>query len=127
MMYIPDFQGSFVHDTTIVRERVYVAYWTAGVMILARRLEAGAAPETFVLNGPESIAPVDFDAHHSYPTPNGDFCSSKRKTGPWVGYSFSTSAISLGRAKRWRSSSPARWQRRTICWSQATAFRRLVP
>ena len=70
----PDFQGSFVHDTTIVGERVYVAYWTAGVMILDRRwLEAGAAPEAFVLNGPESIAPLDFNAHHSYPTPDGDF------------------------------------------------------
>jgi hypothetical protein len=68
----PNFEGSFVHDTTIAGDRVYVAYWNAGVMILdKRRLEAGEP--VVALNPPKSIAPKDFNIHHSFPTANGSF------------------------------------------------------
>jgi hypothetical protein len=70
----PDFEGSYVHDSTIVGDRVYVAYWNAGVVILdKRKLEAGAPAEQVALNPPQSIAPADFNVHHSYPTADGNF------------------------------------------------------
>ncbi len=68
----PNFAGSYVHDTTIVGDRVYVAYWTAGVVVLDRRqLVSGA--EVVALNPPGSIAPPQFNAHHSFPTADGNF------------------------------------------------------
>jgi hypothetical protein len=68
----PNFEGSFVHDTTIAGDRVYVSYWSAGVMILdKRRLEAGEP--TIALNPPNSIAPPNFNVHHSFPTVDGKF------------------------------------------------------
>jgi len=70
----PSFVGSFVHDTTIVGDRVYVAYWGAGVMILDKqRLEAGEPAQAVALNPPRSIAPKGFNAHHAYPTADGQF------------------------------------------------------
>jgi hypothetical protein len=70
----PDFEGSYVHDTTIVGDRVYVSYWSAGVMILdKRRLLAGEPSDTLALNPPNSIAPPNFNVHHSYPTTDGNF------------------------------------------------------
>ncbi|HEX5689314.1 MAG TPA: hypothetical protein VFX76_04895, partial [Roseiflexaceae bacterium] len=70
----PNFEGSYVHDSTIVGDRVYVAYWGAGAMILdKRKLEAGAPAEQVALNPPRSIAPADFNVHHSYPTADGNF------------------------------------------------------
>ncbi len=68
----PNFEGSFVHDTTIAGDRVYVAYWGAGVMILDKRqLVSGA--EAVALNEPRSIAAPGFNAHHAYPTTDGQF------------------------------------------------------
>ena len=70
----PNFAGSYVHDTTIAGDRVYVAYWNAGVMILdKRRLLAGEPSDTLALNPPSSIAPPDFNVHHSFPTTDGNF------------------------------------------------------
>jgi hypothetical protein len=64
--------GSYVHDTTIVGDRVYVSYWSAGVMILDKlQLEAGEP--AVALNPPKSIAPKDFNVHHSFPTADGNF------------------------------------------------------
>jgi hypothetical protein len=70
----PDANNSttFVHDTTIVRDRVYVAYWSAGVVILDRALlESGG--EVKPLNPPNSIAPDGLQIHHSYPTEDDNF------------------------------------------------------
>ncbi len=65
---------TFVHDSTIVGDRVYVSYWDGGVMILDRAtVEAGAPAAEFVLNAPNSIDPFDFLVHHAYPTENEDF------------------------------------------------------
>ena len=63
---------TFVHDTTLVRDRVYLAYWSAGVVILDRRLlESGS--EAKPLNPPQSIAPAELQVHHSYPTEDDNF------------------------------------------------------
>jgi hypothetical protein len=69
-----NFKGSYVHDSTIAGDRVYVSYWNAGVMILdKRRLLAGEPPDSLALNPPNSIAPLDFNVHHSFPTADGNF------------------------------------------------------
>ena len=61
-----------VHDTAIVGDRVYVANWSAGLIILDRRaLEAGK-PVT-PLNPLDSIDPSRFLVHFAYPTTDGNF------------------------------------------------------
>ncbi len=65
-------EENFVHDTTIVGDRVYAAYWSAGVAILDRRqLESGE--EVTALNPDGSIAPNGLQIHHAYPTADGRF------------------------------------------------------
>lgn len=65
-------RNSFVHDTTIVGDRVYVAYWRAGLVILDRKqVEAGQAVTP--LNPTSSIAPASFQVHQAYPTTDGNF------------------------------------------------------
>jgi hypothetical protein len=65
----PDYAGSFVHDTTIVGDRVYVAYWGGGVVILDRQAFASGA----------AVSPIGhvklpgFNVHHSYPIAGGSF------------------------------------------------------
>jgi hypothetical protein len=61
-----------VHDTTIVEDRVYVAYWSAGLLILDRQaLEAGKIVKP--LNPLDSIDPWGLQIHHAYPTTDGKF------------------------------------------------------
>jgi hypothetical protein len=61
-----------VHDTTLEDNRVYVAYWSAGVVILDReQLEAGRAVEP--LNPLDSIDPWGLQIHHTYPVSAGQF------------------------------------------------------
>lgn len=61
-----------VHDTTIVGDRVYVAYWSAGLIILDRRaLEAGETVRA--LNPLGSIDPEGLHIHHAYPTTDENF------------------------------------------------------
>lgn len=67
-------EPAHVHDTTITDERVYISYWTNGVVILDKhKLEAGGTPEEVILNPPDSINPADFAVHHSFPTTGEDF------------------------------------------------------
>ncbi len=62
----------FVHDTTIVGDRVYVAHWSAGLIILDRQaLEAGESVKP--LNPPGSIDPEGLHVHHAFPTIDGNF------------------------------------------------------
>lgn len=64
--------GIFVHDTTIAGDRVFVAHWTAGLIILDRlALEAGE-PVT-PLNPPDSIKPEGLQIHYAAPTVDGNF------------------------------------------------------
>jgi hypothetical protein len=61
-----------VHDTTIVDDRVYVAYWSAGLIILDRQaLEAGKRVKP--LNPLDSIDPWGLQTHHAFPTTDGQF------------------------------------------------------
>ena len=61
-----------VHDTTIVGDRVYVAYWSAGLIILDREaLEAGKSVTP--LNPLGSIDPEGLHVHQAYPTIDGNF------------------------------------------------------
>jgi len=67
-------QNNFVvvHDTTIVGDRVYVANWMAGLIILDRQaLEAGE-PVT-PLNPLDSIKPEGLHIHYAAPTVDGNF------------------------------------------------------
>jgi hypothetical protein len=68
----PTFEGSFVHDTTIAGDRVYVSYWGAGVVILDKK-QLVSGGEVVALNPPRSIAPRGFNVHHAYPTADGQF------------------------------------------------------
>ena len=62
----------FVHDTTIVGDRVYVSYWSAGLIILDRQaLEAGK--RVTPLNPLDSIDPWGLNIHHAYPTTDEKF------------------------------------------------------
>lgn len=68
----PGSPETFVHDSTVVGDRVYVSYWSAGLIILDRgQLETGA--EAAPLNPLDSIKPTGLQIHHSYPTPDGNF------------------------------------------------------
>ena len=61
-----------VHDTTIVGDRVYVAHWSAGLIILDRQeLEAGKSVTP--LNPLGSIDPEGLHIHHAYPTIDENF------------------------------------------------------
>lgn len=62
----------FVHDTTIVGARVYVAYWSSGLIILDRAQVEAGQPIT-PLNAPGSIAPEGLQIHKAYPTADGQF------------------------------------------------------
>lgn len=65
---------TFIHDTTITDDRVYISYWAGGVMIVDKRqLEAGASAEEITLNAPNSINVEGFEVHHSYPTADSNF------------------------------------------------------
>ena len=65
-------QNNFVHDTTIVEDRVYVAYWSAGLIILDKKqVEAGQTVTP--LNPADSIKPSGFKVHQAYPTADGNF------------------------------------------------------
>ena len=62
----------FVHDTTIVGDRVYVSYWKSGLIILNRQdLESGK--RVIPLNPLDSIAPWGLNIHHAYPTTDENF------------------------------------------------------
>jgi hypothetical protein len=70
--YYNDRNLFLVHDTTIVDDRVYVAYWSAGLVILDRQeLEAGNTVQP--LNPLDSIDPWGLQIHHAFPTTDGQF------------------------------------------------------
>gem|GEM_PF-1017006 len=62
----------FVHDTTIVGDRVYVSHWKSGLIILDRQsLEEGK--KVTPLNPLDSITPWGLNIHHAYPTTDENF------------------------------------------------------
>jgi hypothetical protein len=62
----------FVHDTTITAERVYVAYWGAGLVILDKTQLLSGEPVS-PLTGPLTIDPEGFEVHHAFPTEGEEF------------------------------------------------------
>lgn len=67
-----DARQTFVHDSTIAGDRVYIAYWDGGLVIVDKaQIESGE--EVTPLNEPGSIDPDRFWVHHSYPTTGGGF------------------------------------------------------
>lgn len=70
--YYNDRNLFLVHDTTIVDDRVYVAYWSAGLVILDRQaLETGKIVKP--LNPLDSIDPWGLQTHQAFPTTDGQF------------------------------------------------------
>ena len=66
--------STFVHDSTLSSDRVYVSYWGGGVMVLDKhKLLAGEPSDAVALNAANSIDPEGFEVHHSFPTPDGNF------------------------------------------------------
>jgi hypothetical protein len=62
----------FVHDTTVTAERVYVAYWGGGVVILDKaQLVTGDTVRP--LAEPFAIDPEGFEVHHAFPTEDERF------------------------------------------------------
>jgi hypothetical protein len=62
----------FVHDTTVVDDRVYISYWSGGVIVLDRaEFEAGRS--ALPLNPLDSIDPWGFQVHHAFPIQGGNY------------------------------------------------------
>ncbi|HMA37595.1 MAG TPA: hypothetical protein VKY74_24285, partial [Chloroflexia bacterium] len=58
------------HDVTVVGNRVYLAYWAGGLIILDKAtLTPGIDPPA--LNPVDSIMPTHFVVHHAWPTSDG--------------------------------------------------------
>jgi hypothetical protein len=68
----PGSSHTFVHDSTVSGDRVYVAYWSAGLIILDRA-QAEAGEPLAPLNPLDSIKPAGLQIHHTYPTADGNF------------------------------------------------------
>jgi hypothetical protein len=68
------FQGpsSFIHDITVIGQRVFVAHWLGGLYIFDKTTLA-TVPNPTPLNPPGSIQPSGFQIHHSWPTSDGNY------------------------------------------------------
>lgn len=65
---------NFVHDSTISADRVYVAYWHAGAVILDKaKLYAGIPQQGEIVQPTERLAPAGFLTHYTFPTADGKF------------------------------------------------------
>ncbi|HUS13652.1 MAG TPA: Ig-like domain-containing protein, partial [Chloroflexia bacterium] len=68
----PDANGSiFVHDTTVVGNRVFIADWNGGVQIFDKATLATTV-QPAPLNPVDSIRPAGFNVHHMWPTTDGN-------------------------------------------------------
>jgi hypothetical protein len=64
----------YVHDSFIAHDRVYLANWLVGVVVLDRaRLEAGDSQEGVIIKPVDGVAPGGFHVHYVAPVGNGDF------------------------------------------------------
>ncbi len=79
---------TFVHDSTVVGERVYVAYWSGGVQVLdTAALVSGADSASVTLNPFGSLAPANFQVHHAYPSADGQFLFIEDEVNDAKGFS----------------------------------------
>ncbi len=61
----------FVHDVTVIGNRVFLAHWTGGVIIHDKETLAHSINPT-PLNPINSIRPSGFAVHHTWPTTDGN-------------------------------------------------------
>ncbi len=68
----PDASGTiFVHDVTVIGERVFLAHWGGGVLIHDKQTLANNVNPT-PLNPIDSIRPAGFNVHQAWPTSDGN-------------------------------------------------------
>ncbi|MBF6613475.1 MAG: S-layer homology domain-containing protein [Chloroflexi bacterium] len=68
----PDSNGSnFVHDVTVIGNRVFLAHWSGGLIIEDKETLAHSINPT-PLNPIDSIRPSNFRIHHAWPTSDGN-------------------------------------------------------
>lgn len=65
---------NYVHDTYVSADKIYLANWLAGVVILDKqKFEAGIHQEPTIIKPTENVAPGGFHVHYVVPIENGDF------------------------------------------------------
>lgn len=64
----------YVHDSYVSEDKIYLAYWLSGVVILdKKRFELGLPQEPVFVKPTEGVAPGGFHVHYTVPIANGDF------------------------------------------------------
>jgi hypothetical protein len=63
--------GNYVHDITVIGNRVFLAHWGGGVIVHDKDTLAHNINPT-PLNPIDSIRPAGFNVHHSWPTSDGN-------------------------------------------------------
>ncbi len=65
---------NYVHDSYIAKDKIYLANWLAGVVILDKqKFLAGEQQEPIIIKPTENVAPGGFHVHYVAPIANGDF------------------------------------------------------
>lgn len=65
---------NYVHDSFVAPDRIYLANWLAGVVILDKqKFERGEPQEGTIIKPTENVAPGGFHVHYVAPIANGDF------------------------------------------------------
>ncbi len=65
---------NYVHDSYVAQDKIYLANWLAGVVILDKqKFEAGAQQEPVIIKSTENVAPGGFHVHYAVPIADGDF------------------------------------------------------
>lgn len=65
---------NYVHDSFVSGDKVYLANWLAGVVILDKgKLERGEAQEAVILKPTEDVAPGGLHVHYVVPSADGNF------------------------------------------------------
>lgn len=65
---------NYVHDSYVALDKIYLAYWLAGVVILDKaRFEAGASQEPVIVKRTEGVVPGGFYIHYTVPILDGRY------------------------------------------------------
>jgi hypothetical protein len=65
---------NYVHDSYVGEDKVYLANWLAGVVILDKdKFEAGLPQEPVIIKPTDDVAPGGFRVHYVVPVAAGDF------------------------------------------------------
>ena len=64
----------YVHDSYVAPDKIYLAYWLSGVVILDKaKFERGEPQDPVIINPTENVAPGGFHVHLSTPVADGKF------------------------------------------------------